>query len=77
MYDRGAATLQALKEEVGNSDFYAILQQWVADAAADPYRTVTTDDFTALAESESGEELTAFFDEWLESPGRPDGPHGC
>jgi aminopeptidase N len=73
VYDRGAATLQALKEEVGDSDFFAILQQWVADAVADPSYRATTDDFIALAETVSGEELSAFFADWLETPGKPAG----
>jgi aminopeptidase N len=73
VYDRGAATLQALKEEVGDSDFFAILQQWVADAEADPYGNATTAELIDLAESESGQELSAFFADWLEDPGKPDG----
>jgi aminopeptidase N len=76
VYDRGGATLQALKEQVGADDFEAILHEWVADATADPYGTVTTADFIALTKAEStvpDATLDEFFTDWLEAPGRPDG----
>jgi aminopeptidase N len=76
VYDRGGAALQALKEEVGNSDFFEILQTWVADAAADEYGAVTTADFIALTKDVSNvpnATLDAFFADWLETAGKPDG----
>jgi aminopeptidase N len=54
--------LHALRREVGDEAFFAILQEWTAR-----YRNgnAETADFVALAEEVSGRELDALFDEWL------------
>jgi aminopeptidase N len=67
-YDRGAMTLQALREKVGDSVFFDILRQWYAD---NRYGNVTTADFIALAERQSGQQLDSFFDIWLYRPVKP------
>jgi aminopeptidase N len=67
-YDRGGMTLQALRETIGDADFFALLRTWVAENA---YGNVTTQDFIATAERVSGEELDAFFQAWLFAPARP------
>jgi aminopeptidase N len=51
VYYRGAMTLQALRTAVGEEAFFAIVAQWVASQAGG---TVTTEEFIALAEKESG-----------------------
>ena len=68
VYDRGAMTLQALRNEVGDADFFAILSSWYAE---NRYGNVTTADFIAHAEQVSGEELSGLFQEWLYEEGRP------
>jgi aminopeptidase N len=68
VYDRGAMTLQALRERVGGDVFFAILRAWATDHA---YGNVTTPDFIALAERESGQELDEFFRVWLYDPEKP------
>ncbi|MGI8460086.1 MAG: M1 family metallopeptidase [Solirubrobacterales bacterium] len=70
VYARGAMTLQALRERVGDEVFFRILRAWLSENA---YGNVTTDDFIALAERESGEELSEFFDIWLFRKGKPEG----
>lgn len=62
VYDRGALTLHALRLEVGDDVFFAILQEWT-----DRYRhgTASTADFIALAEETSGRDLSPLFDAWL------------
>jgi aminopeptidase N len=45
-----------------------ILRRWVSEHA---YGNATTDEFIALAESESGLELDDFFSVWLYEPGKP------
>jgi aminopeptidase N len=69
VYDRGAMTLQALRNEVGEETFFGILRAWYAE---NKYGNVTTADFVALAERESGEQLDALFAEWLYEAGRPE-----
>ncbi|MFN8661102.1 MAG: M1 family metallopeptidase [Thermomicrobiales bacterium] len=61
-YGRGALTLHALRQEIGDEAFFTLLREWTAryqnGNAAIP-------DFISLAETVSGRDLTEFFDEWL------------
>ena len=66
VYDRGAMTLQALRQKLGDDTFLAIVRAWYAEN-----RNVTTADFIALAERVSGQQLDAFFDAWLYTEGKP------
>jgi aminopeptidase N len=68
IYDRGAATLHALRVKVGDDDFFAAAQEWLTlynDA------TGTTEDFEAVYEEVSGQDLASFFDVWLRTPTKP------
>jgi aminopeptidase N len=64
----GAMTLPALRGRVGDEAFSRILRSWFEQQRG---RAVTTPQFVALAEQVSGQDLTAFFDEWLSTPARP------
>ena len=68
VYRRGGMTLQALREKIGDALFFQILRTWVADHE---YGTATTEDFIALSEQVSGQDLTNFFDVWLYQPVKP------
>jgi aminopeptidase N len=68
VYDRGAMTLQALRERVGDRVFFRILRDW---ATRDRYGNVTTAQFIALAERKSGRDLGRFFRVWLYRPEKP------
>ena len=68
VYQRGAMTLQALRKTVGSAAFFEILRTWVVDRAND---TGNTDQFMQLAETTSGMQLDALFDEWLFTPEKP------
>jgi aminopeptidase N len=68
VYDRGAMTLQALREKVGDAVFFGILRTWFAEHRNG---NVTTAQFIALAERISGQQLDQFFDVWLYEEGRP------
>ncbi|HZD01155.1 MAG TPA: M1 family metallopeptidase [Actinomycetes bacterium] len=68
IYYRGAMTLQALREKVGDVVFFRILRDWAAEHR---YGNVTTPQFIALAEHESGMSLQHFFDVWLYQPDKP------
>jgi aminopeptidase N len=70
VYYRGAMTLQALRTTVGDDVFFEILEEWVESQAGG---TVTTEEFIALAEKESGQELDEFFQAWLFTPEMPVG----
>ncbi|MFT4040945.1 MAG: M1 family metallopeptidase [Thermomicrobiales bacterium] len=62
VYQRGMLTLHALRLDVGDEAFFAILRAW-----PERYRNgnAATADFVALAEEISGRDLDAFFDGWL------------
>jgi len=68
VYERGAMTLQALRNAIGDDAFFDVLHQWVQDHA---FGTGTTDAFIALAEQVSGQQLDDLFDEWLFQPDKP------
>jgi aminopeptidase N len=67
-YRRGAMTLQALRETIGEEDFSALLKTWYAE---NKYGNVTTPDFIETAERVSGEQLDDFFQAWLFGTTRP------
>ena len=68
VYIRGAMTLQALRNEVGDDAFWAIVHAWTQTNA---FGTGTTEEFVALAEQVSGRDLGDLFDLWLFTPSRP------
>ena len=68
VYQRGALTLHALRQAVGDDTFYAILRTFASRFA---YGNATTDEFIALAEELSGVELDELFDAWLYQPELP------
>ena len=70
VYARGAATLHALRLEIGEEDFFRVLRRWTRVHAGG---NVSTTDFTTLAERVSGRDLRAFFDEWLYTAAKPPG----
>ena len=67
-YDRGAAALQALRVEIGDPAFFAVLRAWTTENADG---NVTTADFVALSERISGQQLDAFFQTWIYAPVKP------
>jgi aminopeptidase N len=69
VYDRGAMTLQALRQKVGEAAFLQIVRSWYAE---NRFSNVTTQDFIALAERVTGRDLDRFFEVWLFEEGRPE-----
>jgi len=70
VYNRGAATLQALRVEVGDDAFFAGARLWV-ERFNDS--TATSEDFQAVYEEVSGKDLDAFFQIWLWDQVKPPG----
>jgi aminopeptidase N len=68
IYLRGAMTLQALREKVGDMAFFQIMRRWATD---NQYGNVTTAEFIALSEQVSRMDLDNFFDVWLYEPDKP------
>jgi len=70
VYLRGAMALQALRQRLGEEPFWSLLRAWVVERSGGHGRV---EDFVALAEQRTGEDLAPFLAEWL-SARRPPGP---
>ena len=68
VYDRGAMTLQALRNRIGDQAFWLLVRTWLDRFGGG---NATSEDFEALAAQVSGQDLTAFFAAWLRTPGKP------
>jgi aminopeptidase N len=68
VYLRGAMTLQALRQKIGDFAFFRIMRGW---ATQNRYGNVSTRQFTRFAEEVSGRQLNRFFDVWLYRPEKP------
>lgn len=68
VYDRGAMTLAALRNRIGNDDFRRLLRRW---ASVHEDGNATSEQFEEMAETVSGEQLDPFFEAWLRSGEKP------
>lgn len=64
VYKRGALTLHALRKELGDTSFFALLREWTTRYR---HSNVVTDDFTGLAGQYSKDSLDALWAGWLYS----------
>ncbi|MCM0619281.1 M1 family metallopeptidase [Nocardioides bruguierae] len=71
VYKRGALTLHALRVEVGDKRFFAMLRAWVKDFAG---ASVTTEDFLAHASKETGVNASVLLRPWLHETDLPPFP---
>jgi aminopeptidase N len=70
-YQRGAATLEALRIAVGDATFWQIIRGWARKYAGG---NATTAQFIAYADQVSGKSLDSFLKTWLDDPGKPPYP---
>ncbi|MGW6256407.1 M1 family metallopeptidase [Streptomyces sp. NPDC055085] len=68
VYQRGAMTLQMLRERIGDTAFFTLLPAWTK---LHRYGNASTADFISLAERISGRQLDDLFQTWLFTPGKP------
>jgi aminopeptidase N len=68
VYRRGAMTLQALRDKIGDDAFFRVLRTWTAEHFQG---NATTVQFIALSERISGQDLGNFFQVWLYTPSKP------
>ncbi|MGD9958238.1 M1 family metallopeptidase [Nocardioides sp.] len=62
VYERGAMTLQALRNRIGDGDFFTVMRTW---ARIHKYENAQISQFASLAERVSGKQLDGFFRAWL------------
>jgi aminopeptidase N len=68
VYVRGAMTLQALRQAVGDDAFWRIIRGWASTKSGG---NATTEEFIAFAERVSGQQLDDLFTTWLFTPAKP------
>jgi aminopeptidase N len=68
VYGRGAMTLQALRNRVGDDVFWRVVRTWLREQRGG---NGSTAEFEELAARVSGQDLRAFFDAWLRTPAKP------
>jgi aminopeptidase N len=68
VYIRGAMTVEALRQRIGQADLVTLLRRWVDEKRSG---NGSIAEFTALAEEVSGEDLDGFFQAWLFASSRP------
>ncbi|SNT49967.1 Peptidase family M1 [Asanoa hainanensis] len=68
VYQRGALTLHALRTLIGDASFFALVRDWTQ---TNQNGTVTTSQFTALAQHHSSRPLDDLFTAWLHEPALP------
>jgi aminopeptidase N len=68
VYTRGAMTVHALRNEVGDDRFWRIVRRWTATQGGGHG---TTPEFIDLAERVGGEDLDELFDTWLFTGEKP------
>jgi aminopeptidase N len=71
VYSRGAMALQALRSTVGDEDFFTALRTWATERRGG---NGTVQDFLAVVERVSGEDVDDVAQTWLFSPTRPPTP---
>lgn len=69
-YAKGATVLHMLRGIVGDSTFYRILRTYTATPTL-AYGTAVTEDFQAVAQQVSGQNLDYFFQQWIRGEGFP------
>lgn len=69
IYQKGAWVLHMLRWTIGDDAFWNTLRTWAQRYA---YGNALIPDFIQVAEEESGQDLTWFFDQWIYQAGYPD-----
>jgi aminopeptidase N len=64
IYDKGAWVLHMLRGVLGDETFFHCLREYAADPGL-RYGHATTEDFQAICETVTGQDLDFFFDQWI------------
>jgi aminopeptidase N len=73
VYSGGGMVLEFLREKIGDDAFFKLLHTWYEQHK---YGNGSTEQFTALANKISHQDLSTFFQTWIYSTGRPALPAG-
>jgi aminopeptidase N len=70
-YMKGSCVMHMLRYTLGDSVFFPALKAYATDTVDFKYRSATIEDFKNKMETESGQQLDWFFDEWIYKPDHP------
>ena len=68
IYQRGGATLNMLRRQLGEENFWRAVNHYLKKHAN---QNVTTEDFRVAVEEATGQSMEAFFDQWIYKMGHP------
>src|SRR5690554_3671896 len=69
-YNKGAMVTHMLRKKVGDVNFFQGMQNYLSDANLF-YDYAKTEDYKAVMEATSGQDLTEFFNDWIYNQGYP------
>jgi len=69
-YSKGSMVLHMLRKQLGDTDFFQGMKNYLADPNF-AYGYAKTEDYKAIMETASGENLTEFFNDWIYNQGYP------
>lgn len=69
-YRKGAIALHMLRKQIGDTDFFQGVKDYLNSGSL-AYNYAKTEDFKAVMEAASGEDLTEFFNDWIYNEGYP------
>ncbi len=70
-YMKGSCVLHMLRYTLGDDAFFPALKAYATDTVDFKYKSATVEDFKNKMESETGQQLDWFFDEWVYKPDHP------
>ncbi|MEZ4796875.1 MAG: M1 family aminopeptidase [Flavobacteriaceae bacterium] len=69
-YSKGSMVLHMLRKQIGDTDFFQGMKDYLADSNL-AFDYAKTEDYKAIMETASGENLTEFFNDWIYNQGYP------
>ncbi len=69
-YNKGGMVLHMLRKKLGDATFFQAIRDYLS-SPEHAFDYAKTDEFIAIVEASSGEDLTEFFDDWLYKQGYP------
>lgn len=69
-YSKGSMVLHMLRKQLGDTDFFQGMKNYLADTNL-AFGYAKTEDYKTIMEAASGEDLTEFFNDWIYNQGYP------
>jgi aminopeptidase N len=69
-YSKGAMVLHMLRKQIGDTDFFQGMKAYLTNANL-AFNYAKTEDYKAIMEAASGENLSEFFNDWIYNQGYP------